>query len=250
MAMTDHMQFGRALEQWNVKFPADALKVAEMWQTVTNLRVESPVGALRDGVQSGEIGPGDIVEAVERAAATMAAAEKSTAVIAELDFPMSKRFHRAVAEVADDLVTQLKPHFDSRAARLTEAATHLPADATTDYVVGAGADALAAWHALDHAARDLDSIAALRYTLARQYGCASGSPEVAMFLAPGVLTADELTHAERLRLGVENAARFEPIRGDGRGHWAHLVRAGFVLTLNTRAEALAVLASVAQPARV
>ncbi len=239
--MSTHVDFAQRLAIWHVEV-SDLVEVLTCHQILTTMRFDAPVGPLRAALQAGEITSDNLASAVEDAAAKIAALDRASSIIAELDFPLTVRFSDAVQANADSIVEQLQPHFDANAERLTSASRVLPVDSTAESVLGSGPDAASAWHSLAQAALGLDSIADVRIRLEKYgYGDTSGN-RVAAFVAD--VDKDALIATNLAFRGLDRDGRpLTPCQG---GNWRRLVDAGHTLRLNSEVEARTVhLSSVA-----
>jgi hypothetical protein len=251
MQMWQHHETAASLATWGVALPIDAQLAGETWQVIANLKVESPIEPLRAALQAGDIGPGDVLDAVRAAATTLAASERAQDIVRELDYPLSQRFHAAISANVDSIIGELQPHFAAAADRLAAAARVLPQGAKSDDVLSMGHAAMTAWHNLGNAAGALDALAAIHTTLTNVYGPGRARPAVAAFLDPDVsYTAKDIARADYLARGYDvQTTMMRAIeladRGDGAQHWSTLVRNGLRLHLNTGAEVQRVLAAAA-----
>lgn len=218
---------------WAVQIPAID-EVARMHHLVTSLRHDSASGKLRNAVLAGEVTSDNIVEAVEQAAYQDVARARANDVIADLQHPFNTLLAQAVQGNADEIVTQLRPHFDKHATRLAECARILPADAAPEDVLASGPSAQTAWNDIQSCAASLDSIASVRIALINDFGLTHPGPRVLAFV--NVPNDDKLIgRADRLFRGAE-AGITQPTRG---GCWRRLVDNGIPLHLHTQGEIIA-----------
>jgi hypothetical protein len=181
-----------------------------------------------------------VQQELERLALAQVASQAARELVAELDYPLGRRFALAVADAADDITAHLAGHFAKHGQRLADAAAVLPADVEAEQVLGMGPSAQAAWHDLASARAALDSIAHVHIDLVRDYLGAIDSPGVTAYVA-GPLSVADLQRARSLWRGIgDGGVRLPEARG---GVWEHLTRAGYRLTINSVDEADALTAA-------
>ncbi|GAA1783538.1 MAG: hypothetical protein LCH77_09760 [Actinobacteria bacterium] len=138
-----------------------------------------------------------------------------------LEQPLARRFFDGLRDAGDDLITAMRPRFDTAAAVVHTAGRYFPPGASKSAVLDAGDQAVTAYRDLDAALDTLARIRNARVIL----GDLSGQPEqhVSWFIAKAADAA-----------ALDNAARLFTAPGNAFHNLAH---GGYTLRLNTRAEA-------------
>lgn len=186
--------------------------------------------------------PFDVAQEVLKAAEYRARVAKYPEISSQVVERMFFDYEQSIRHggTADEIIEAIRPAFDQAVAGITEANNYLSPDDTPDQLMNRpdAAGAVTAWQGIGQHRRRLDAIySSVLVPLVRDFGAGGEhdySPKVTSTAAAFVIDGEHRNNPE----AVQSALRPGPGGGPG-GGWHQLVRDGWILKLNTPAEAQA-----------
>lgn len=218
------------LANLGVTIPDATARARDVYDAAVLTASAHPSDDLKAQLEAGTVTPDNVGELVYKAAADLTAKQNAHQIVRDLQLTLNKAMRQGLRDNEHRIVADLRATFKPAADGITKAAQHFGPGTTSDQVISAPAEVIAAWNATASQAATLDTVSAAYRSLLNDVTneLPTGEDMVSLFVTGKTVNLD---HAASLYRGPDK--------------WLALAHAGFKLRLNSPAEARAVVASAA-----